>query len=266
MTRDWWSEVLERRAGAPALRKVLRTRGTAQPPEADGETFQIRVVLPRDRTPAWIKATAADLKLAAEAWKVPFMVDEAAIGEKLVKADTVAVLESKRRVIGFVAAQEPRYLIRTGLSARYVEGTIVWPGDMGGRGKFTRLMDAIGERCAIEVAHTQSVHMYEAIEHRNAVTFPVRSVDRRLRDALVEDMTYLLEEVNRTQKFDVLTGIVRDLYEHRLYELWPFPANVTVPSFNALPDENSGVLVVGFASARVGDEWLTYQDMHKEGR
>lgn len=192
------------------------------------------------------------------------MVDEAAIGEKLATADTVAVFESDHRVIGFVAAQKPHYLPRTGLSARYIEGTIVWPGDIGGHGKFTRLMDAIGDRCALEVAHTQSVHMYEAVENRNSVTFPVRSLDRRLGDALAADMTYLLKELKRTEKFDLLTGIVPDLYKHRLYELWPFPANATMRSFKALPDEKSGVLVVAFASSRAEDQWLTYQDVQKD--
>lgn len=230
----------------------------------DGESFWTRLVPRSERSAAWLERTAADLERAAQAWMIPFTADQTAIHSKLNSADTVAVFEDAYAVAGFVAAREPFRLPRTGLRARYIEGAIVHPY-IGGPGKFRRLMSTIGDCCDLEVAHTQSAHMYKSFEDRNEVTFPARTLDRRLNAALMEDMREFLAKIGRSADFDLFTGIVPNLYEHRLYKEWPFPGNAEVPSLRALPDEKSGILVVAFQLKGIAQQSMTYRQVPGEG-
>jgi hypothetical protein len=221
------------------------------------ERYWSRLMPKAERSSNWLDKAARDLEQAAKAWKTPFTVDYDGIRSKLEDAVVLAVFENDDRVVGFISASEPETFSRTALRALYIEGTIVHPED-GGRGKFGRLMDVIGEPVELLVLHTQSVHMMRAVGNRSDVLFPTPKLDRALSDPLAADLADWMLRI-RTPKsaaFCPTTGIVEDLYDDRLYAAWPLPGNEEVASFRRLPRKQSGVLVVGFDSNWAAARWL----------
>lgn len=206
------------------------------------------------RNPSWLATAAADLWAAAGQHEPRFEVSGIEIHDKLFMAPKLAVATLKRRVVGFVSATEIVRLSRTGLSARYIEGTIVSP-KLQGKGTFSRLLAALGPRADVEILHTQNPAMMRAlIRGRWRSSFPDPDWESRVKAGLVEDLWELLTRHGRKPDFCPVTGVVSANYGKCLYGSWPLPNKAKAKSFLHL-EPTSAILVLSFASeqaARVG--------------
>jgi len=136
-------------------------------PESQDEPFWVERVPRWVRSSGWVEATAVDIEVAARSWPSAFVVPRAASAAKLAHAPELVVLRDGQGVIGFVATTFASLLPRTGLTFRYIEGTIVHR-ERGGPRKFERMMSGLGVRADVEVLHTQSPAMARALAARSA--------------------------------------------------------------------------------------------------
>lgn len=208
-----------------------------------------------ERTATWLDGSANDSLLAAQSWTPGFNVGLAEIRRKLASAPILGVIANTERVAGFVSVSELYRLRRTGLSVRYVNGTIVHRS-LGGSKKFARLMDAVGPRADIELLHTQNPLMAEAEGRRSVDSFPDPDHSRCLTNELSADLRELLRrELKRDPNFDPISGVSLAMYGHCLYSDWPLPGHEKYRSFLTL-DPASAVLVCGFAERTIANKAL----------
>lgn len=232
-------------AQAHEVSRELQT--TANP---DDEPFWVERVLRWVRSDGWVEATTTDLEAAARSWPAAFVVSRAAIRAKLAEAAELVVLRDGQGVFGFVATSFVHLLPRTGLTFRYIEGTIVHR-ERGGRRKFDRLMSEL-VRADIEVLHTQSPAMARALAGRSpGGVFPAVGAGLRLGDDLRADLECLFKAIGRPHDCCPITGVVPDLYGTCLYGQWPIPGVAFEGGFEHLIEHpSSGIVVVGFGDRR----------------
>lgn len=215
------------------------------PVQLEEEPFLAYSIPPAVRSRDWLDRAVDKLDVAARSWEAVFGVGSGQIRQKLeIAEDLVVLVDRVGVVVGFVSARYPYKMPRTGLIARYIEGTIVHP-TRGGKGKFGHLMDAFDVRADLEVLHTQNPHMANSLGRRSAALFPAPDHSCFVGDELAEDLRDLLRTIERAPDFDPLTGVVPGLYGHRLYGTWPFPESAKSLSFRDL-NQASAILVVGF--------------------
>lgn len=207
------------------------------------DEYEIRPVPPEERTSDWLDKTVGDLHVAATARPPKFIVGKEGIRKKLTSATTLAIVEDRRLdlVLGFVSAGSPQTLRQTMLRIRYIEGVICHP-DLAGRRMFSRMLDACGERCALEILHTVNPYMKRAVELRNNAIFPGSS--RQLREELAADLREFLDDIGRKRRFSPVTGRVEHEYSHPLYD-GPF-VGCDDEAFRCLSNPTDALLVVGF--------------------
>lgn len=220
------------------------------------DSFWIESITGASRTETWLSNTSSDLFEAARSWDPPFNVSRDDIEKHIQQPDEVLILRNTRQVVGFIASTVA-LMARTGLTARYIAGTIMhrW---LGGKRKFERMMRHFPKRADLEILHTQSPFMVEALASRSQAVFPTLATGQMMSGHLLADLRELLQREGRNVDFCPATGIAIGFYGRCLYETWPIPdADYSSSSCRFLLDnDTSAVVVIGFADADATHRYL----------